>query len=37
MIHAYYDINLETVWSTVKYDLPQLIGSLEDFFETVNN
>ncbi|OGQ53469.1 MAG: hypothetical protein A3J24_02945 [Deltaproteobacteria bacterium RIFCSPLOWO2_02_FULL_53_8] len=33
LIHAYYDINLETVWSTVKDDLPPLIGFLEEVFE----
>lgn len=29
LIHAYYDINLNTVWSTVAEDLPPLITSLE--------
>lgn len=29
LIHAYYDINLDTVWSTVAEDLPPLIASLE--------
>ena len=29
LIHAYYDINLNTVWSTVAEDLPPLIAELE--------
>ena len=29
LVHAYYDINLNTVWSTVTEDLPPLIASLE--------
>lgn len=29
LIHAYFDINVETVWKTVKEDLPPLIDALE--------
>lgn len=29
LIHAYYDINLNTVWSTITDDLPPLIAELE--------
>lgn len=29
LIHAYYDINVDVVWSTVKEDLPPLIEQLE--------
>ncbi|MCC6502244.1 MAG: DUF86 domain-containing protein [Deltaproteobacteria bacterium] len=34
LIHAYYDINLDTVWSTVTEDLPPLIGSLEKILKS---
>ncbi|MHC4855016.1 MAG: HepT-like ribonuclease domain-containing protein [Planctomycetota bacterium] len=29
LIHAYFDINLDTVWHTVKEELPQLLEILE--------
>lgn len=29
LIHAYFDINLDVVWSTVRQDLPGLIVQLE--------
>jgi len=29
LAHVYFDINVETVWSTVTEDLPALIGSLQ--------
>ena len=29
LVHAYYDINLGVLWSTVCEDLPQLIAALE--------
>lgn len=29
LIHAYFDINLDVVWKTVKNDLPALIEKLE--------
>lgn len=29
LIHAYFDINLDTVWSTITEDLPPLITQLE--------
>lgn len=28
LVHGYYDINLQTVWDTVKVDLPPLIDAL---------
>jgi uncharacterized protein with HEPN domain len=30
LIHAYYDVNLDVVWSTVSDDLPPLIAELEE-------
>ena len=29
LIHAYFDVNLDIVWQTVKTDLPDLIKALE--------
>lgn len=29
LIHAYFDINLDTVWQTVKEELPELLKVLE--------
>ena len=29
LIHAYYDVNLEVVWSTVREDLPPLVAALQ--------
>lgn len=29
LIHAYFDVDLDRVWDTVRDDLPQLIGQLE--------
>ena len=29
LVHAYYDINLETLWRTVQDDLPKLVSQLE--------
>jgi len=29
LIHAYYDVNLEVVWRTVKDDLPPLLAELD--------
>lgn len=29
LIHAYHDVELDTVWSTVTEDLPALVGALE--------
>ncbi len=29
VVHAYFDINLEIVWSTITQDLPPLIAELE--------
>ena len=30
LIHAYFDVNLDIVWQTVKTDLPDLIKDLEE-------
>ncbi len=30
LIHAYFEIDIETVWKTVKDDLPPLIAGLEE-------
>jgi uncharacterized protein with HEPN domain len=30
LIHAYYDVNLDIVWSTVTEDLPPLIKELAE-------
>lgn len=29
LIHAYFDVNLDVVWSTVERDLPELIDALK--------
>ncbi|MCE2398445.1 MAG: DUF86 domain-containing protein [Gemmatimonadetes bacterium] len=29
LVHAYFEINLELVWQTVRHDLPDLIARLE--------
>lgn len=29
LVHAYFDIDLDVVWSTAKIELPKLIGVLE--------
>jgi uncharacterized protein with HEPN domain len=29
MIHAYYDVNLDILWQTIKSDLPDLLKSIE--------
>ncbi|MDE2817264.1 MAG: DUF86 domain-containing protein [Chloroflexota bacterium] len=29
LVHAYYDINYDVVWQTVKEDLPSLVETLE--------
>jgi len=29
LVHAYYDINLNVVWTTIQEDLPSLIKALE--------
>ncbi len=30
LVHHYFDINLDVLWSTVTEDLPALLGSLEE-------
>lgn len=34
LIHAYFDINLNIVWKTVKKELPALISELEPILKT---
>ena len=29
LVHAYFDLNLEILWRTVRHDLPPLIATLE--------
>ena len=36
LIHAYFDINLDIVWTTVIEDLPPLISELEKIVESEN-
>jgi len=35
LVHAYYDVNLDVVWSTLREDLPPLIAALESVIERV--
>ncbi|MBI3581531.1 MAG: DUF86 domain-containing protein [Nitrospinae bacterium] len=39
LIHAYHEINLDTVWNTVTDDLPPLVSGLEEMLrdENTNN
>ncbi len=30
LVHAYFDLNLEILWRTVRHDLPPLIATLEE-------
>ena len=34
LIHSYYDVNLDIVWSTIQEDLPPLLAELERAVET---
>lgn len=34
LIHAYFDVNLDTLWDTVTDDLPLLIAALEALLKT---
>ncbi len=34
LIHAYYDVNLDILWTTVTDDLPPLITALESLLKT---
>jgi uncharacterized protein with HEPN domain len=36
LIHAYYDIDVEIIWSTVQADLPQLIVDLGKYLKDKN-
>lgn len=31
LVHAYFDINLDTLWRAAQQDLPELIAALEPF------
>ena len=31
LVHAYFDINLDILWKTIKEDLPPFIEVLEDY------
>jgi len=33
LVHIYFDLNLDIIWGTVQYDLPRLIGILENIPE----
>lgn len=33
LIHAYFDVNLDVLWQTVRHDLPPLIEALEKALE----
>lgn len=33
LIHAYFDINLDVLWNTIKQDLPPLLTELEKVIE----
>jgi uncharacterized protein with HEPN domain len=30
LVHAYFDVNLDVVWETVRKDLPDLVAALQD-------
>ncbi len=34
LVHAYFNINLDIVWQTVRQDLPVLIASLEEILRS---
>lgn len=33
LVHAYYDVNLDILWDTIKRNLPPLIATLEEALE----
>ncbi|HPG65640.1 MAG TPA: DUF86 domain-containing protein [Candidatus Hydrogenedentes bacterium] len=33
LVHVYFDLNLDIIWSTVQQDLPELLSSLEAFLQ----
>lgn len=35
LIHAYFGVNIETVWKTVKEDIPGIIGPLENLVRSI--
>ena len=37
LIHAYYDVNLDTLWKTVENDVPFLIERLEEIMTVEDN
>jgi len=32
LVHAYFDVNLDILWTTVREDIPRLISELEKIF-----
>ena len=37
LAHAYFDIDLETLWLVVQRDLPPLLAALERYLEKVDS
>ena len=37
MAHGYFDINLDTVWNTVREAMPQLVDQLKAILGSVGN
>ncbi len=33
LVHAYFDVNLDVVWTTVRHDLPPLVTALQGALE----
>lgn len=33
LVHAYFDVNLDVVWTTVRHDLPPLVAALQGALE----
>ena len=33
LIHGYFDIDLEIVWKTIKIDIPNLLGHIENIIK----
>jgi uncharacterized protein with HEPN domain len=36
MVHAYFEINLDILWQTVRSDLPHLLETLEQYMDEGN-
>jgi len=37
LVHAYFDVNLDVVWATVREDLPALVAALQDALNDVGH